>query len=142
MKTTKKLFSLFLALVLALSLAACAKPAETPTVPTGIPADGTSFGTGNKAFTFEMVDLDGTKYTYAIHTDAETVGEALQNLGLIQGDTSEYGLFVKTVCSVTLDYDKDGAWWALYENDVSSPVGVDQVSVTDGAVYAFRAEKA
>ena len=52
--------------------------------------------------------------TLEIHTDQETVGAALLELGLIAGEESEYGLFIKTVNGLTADYDTDGVYWAFY----------------------------
>ena len=52
----------------------------------------TELGEGAKSFTFEVTDVDGSTKYYTVHTDAETVGEALVALGLIAGEDSEYGL--------------------------------------------------
>ena len=35
-------------------------------------------------------------------------------MGLIAGEDSDYGLYVKTVNGVTVDYDTDGKYWAFY----------------------------
>ena len=88
-----------------------------------------------------MTFSDGETSSYAIHTDAETVGEALVGLELIAGDESEYGLYVKTVGDETLDYATDGMYWAFYENGEYAATGVDATAVTDGAHYAFTATK-
>ena len=100
----------------------------------------TELGEGAKSFTFEVTDVDGSTKYYTVHTDAETVGEALVALGLIAGEDSEYGLYVKTVDGVTLDYDTDGTYWAFYVDGEYATAGVDSTAVTDGASYAFRAE--
>ena len=62
-------------------------------------------------FTFTVVDKEGSETQFEIHTEKETVGEALVELGLIAGEESEYGLYVKTVNGITADYDKDGVYW-------------------------------
>ena len=62
-------------------------------------------------------------------------------LGLIAGDDSEYGLYVKTVNGVTLDYDKDGKYWAFYINGEYASTGVDSTDITAGAEYAFKVAK-
>lgn len=92
-------------------------------------------------FTFKVTDADGKETDFTINTDKKTVGEALLDKGLIAGDESEYGLYVKTVNGVTLDYDKDGMYWAFYENGQYASKGVDSTEVTAGAEYAFKAEK-
>ena len=97
-------------------------------------------GEGQNAFAFSVTDLDGKETHFMIKTDKETVGEALLELELIAGDDSEYGLYVKTVNGLTLDYDKDGKYWAFYENGAYASAGVDSTNITEGAVYAFKAE--
>lgn len=99
-------------------------------------------GEGETVFPFEVTMPDGIKTTYEIHTDKTTVGEALLELGLIAGEDSEYGLYVKTVDGVTLDYDKDGKYWAFYVDGEYAMSGVDVTEITAGAVYGFKAEKA
>ena len=68
-------------------------------------------------------------------------GKALLDQGVIAGEDSSYGLYVKTVNGITLDYDTDGMYWAFYINGEYAQTGVDATGVEDGAVYAFRAEK-
>ena len=97
-------------------------------------------GEGENAFVFIAVDLDGNSTHYMIKTDKETVGEALVENGLIAGDDSEYGLYVKTVNGITLDYDKDGKYWAFYEENAYANQGVDQTPIKEGGVYTFKPE--
>ncbi len=99
-------------------------------------------GEGNTVFPFSVVDKDGSETTFEIHTDKETVGEALLEVGLIAGDNSEYGLYVKTVNGITVDYDTDGMYWAFYVNGEYAMSGVDTTPITEGESYSFRVEKA
>ena len=103
-------------------------------------ADATVLGEGSTSFAFSVTDADGSVTQFEIHTDKATVGEALMELELIAGDDSEYGLYVKTVDGVTLDYDKDGKYWAFYIDGEYATTGVDSTPVTAGASYAFKAE--
>ena len=97
-------------------------------------------GEGETAFTFTVVDGDGNETAYEIHTDKATVGEALLELGLIDGEDGDYGLYVKTVNGVTVDYDTDGKYWAFYVDGEYAQTGVDSTEVTPGANYAFKVE--
>lgn len=97
-------------------------------------------GEGSVKFSFTVVDKEGAKTRYEIHTDKETVGEALAELGLIAGEESEYGLYVKTVDGVTADYDKDGVYWAFYVDGEYGQTGVDATPVAEGGDYAFKME--
>lgn len=103
-------------------------------------AEGGVLGEGSTQFAFTVVDKDGAETQFEIHTDKETVGEALLELDLIAGDESEYGLFVKTVNGITADYDKDGVYWAFYVDGEYATAGVDTTAVTAGASYAFKIE--
>ncbi len=115
---------------------------EAQTEPAGTEeAKPQELGEGDKLFYFNVTFSNGETSSYAIHTDAETVGEALVSLDLIAGDESEYGLYVKTVGSETLDYNTDGMYWAFYENGEYAMTGVDATAITDGATYAFTATK-
>ena len=148
----KKIVALMLVLVMALSVCACAG-VETNGDNTGdngdaaapqdsVVADGDVIGEGKTAFTVEVVQLDGTSITFTVNTDKETVGEALLELGVVAGDTTEYGLYVTTVNGVTLDYNTDGAYWAFYINGEYASTGVDATNIEAGASYALKAEKA
>ncbi len=99
-------------------------------------------GEGSTQFTFTVVAQDGSETEFEIHTDKETVGEALQELDLIEGEESEYGLLVKTVNGITADYDKDGVYWAFYIDDEYAQTGVDSTEITEGSHYSFKVEKA
>ena len=102
--------------------------------------EGNVLGEGNTQFNFTVVDQDGKETLFEIHTDKEIVGEALQDVGLIEGEEGEYGLFVKTVNGITADYDKDGVYWAFYVNDEYAAEGVDSTKITEGDTYAFKVE--
>ena len=144
-----KMLALLLALVMVLSLAACGNKAQggdagndANVVTDGTVADGATVGQGKTAFTMEVAQLDGTSITFTVNTDKATVGEALLELGIVAGDDTEYGLYVKTVNGVTLDYDTDGAYWAFYINGEYAATGVDATNIESGAVYALKAEQA
>lgn len=100
-----------------------------------------SVGEGEKTFTFSVIDKDKNETRFDVKTDKETVGDALLEYGLISGEESQYGLYVKTVNGITADFDKDGVYWAFYINDSYAVSGVDTTPITDGEVYSFRIEK-
>ena len=99
--------------------------------------------TVEKVFTFEVVELDGTKKEFNVKYDTEkTVGEALVNEKLISGENGQYGLMVDTVNGQKYDYNEDGDYWAFYVNGVYAMSGVDTTPIKDGEVYSFVATKA
>ena len=101
----------------------------------------TVLGKGEKKLNFTVTDLEGNETAFEINTDKKTVGEALLDLELIAGDQGDYGLYVKTVNGITLDYDKDGAYWAFYVNGEYGATGVDSTDIVAGTTYTFKAEK-
>ena len=142
----KKFLAIILALVMALSLMACGNTAVQPDADADANApavtDGATLGEGAHSFTLEITDADGKTITATIHTDAETVGEALSKLEIVQGEDSEYGLYVKTVNGITADYDVDQTYWAFYIDGEYAQTSVDMTAVNDGSVYKLAVEKA
>ena len=124
---------------MALTMTACGET-ETQVIDGTIQSDGGDIGQGSKTFTFEVVDSKGETTVFHVKTDAETVGEALQDEQLIAGDMGDYGLYVKTVNGETADYDKDGHYWAFYVNGEYGMSGVDVTTIEEGATYAFKYE--
>ena len=94
-----------------------------------------------KTFSFQVVYPDGSTKDFTVNAQTKTVGEALMAEGLIAGEDGPYGLYVKTVDGLTLDYDKDGMYWAFYVNGEYGMTGCELTDIEDGAVYAFKAEK-
>ena len=131
--------------VTALSAVGCApkQGADTSTASTIDAAStaATRLGQGETVFTFEAEDKNGGKTVFEIHTDEKTVGEALLKLKLIDGESGPYGLYVKTVDGITLDYNTDGMYWALYVNGEYSMNGVDSIAPVHGTTYTFKPQK-
>ena len=146
---TKKLLvtlSIVLIAVMALVIAGCTnnKKGEPTTIESVQTTEKPSVihkGEGENAFVFIVTDADGNNTHFMIKSDKETVGEALMELDLISGEEGQYGLYVKTVNGITLDYDKDKMYWAFYEENNYANQGVDQTPITEGGVYTFKAEK-
>jgi len=97
-------------------------------------------GEGSTSFMLTVTDKEGTDTQFEIHTDQETVGEALKELSLIDGEEGEFGLYVKTVNGITADYDKDGVYWAFYINGEYATSGVDATEIAAENNYAFKVE--
>ncbi|MBO5226483.1 MAG: DUF4430 domain-containing protein [Ruminococcus sp.] len=135
-------FILCMALIAAMPITA-AGCSEKPEESISSAADASQYevlGTGETEFTFTIVDTEGNETGYEIHTDKTVVGDALLELDLIAGDESEYGLYVKTVGGITLDFDTDGKYWAFYADGEYATAGVDSTDITAGAEYSFKAE--
>ena len=152
MKNIKSILALILALIMTLCLFSCNKDeAETPetTVADGSEAatiapeglwanatylEDTTFGEGAKTVQVKVV-VDGKSITFTIKTDADIVGAALMENGLIAGEEGAYGLYVKTVNGMLADFDVDQTYWAFNIGGEMAMTGVDQTEITEGTVY-------
>lgn len=92
---------------------------------------------GSKHVTITVVDNEQNETTYEANTDAEYLKEVFDEIDdlVVEGDDSEYGLYITTVNGLTADYNTDGAYWAIYVNDEYGMYGADQQPVTDGDAY-------
>lgn len=136
----KRFLALFLSALMLLSLIGCGGNAGQ-TAGNKVIEDGATIGEGEKSFVTEVVDADGNTVKFTVQTNEKTVGEALQKLGVIDGEEGDYGLYIKTVNGITADYNKDGVYWAFYVDGEYAMTGADMTDVVDGTVYTFRVEK-
>lgn len=155
MRNFKKIFALILCIVLVAAVAlfaqGCKKtegesPETTDSVTTAADttekADDTNvLGEGEKQFTFKVVDKEGKETVFTINTDKKTVGDALLDLELIEGEDGDYGLYVKKVNGIVADYNVDQTYWAFYVNGEYAMSGVDTTEIENGAEYSFKVEK-
>ncbi len=148
-KSLKSWLSLVLCLVLlaaaALSTVSLAETAteteEAVILMTGTQDAPVELGEGQTAFAFQVIDPEGNEAWFSVHTDAETVGAALLELGLIAGSDSEYGLYVTSVCGIELIWSEENPhYWAFYVDGAYAETGVDSTPVTEGSTYLFKAE--
>ena len=114
---------------------------ESSAVSAAVAKDGDTLGTGETEFPLIIADQDGTEIRITVCTDKSVVGEALQELGLIEGEEGPYGLYVKVVNGIRADYDKDKVYWAFYVNGDYAVSGVDVAEICAGDEYALRVEK-
>lgn len=81
------------------------------------------------------VQAGDRQVTFTINTDSGNLADALTDNSLVEGDQSEYGLYIKTVNGIKADYDADGAWWGLYKDGEMTPAGADGTMIADGDQY-------
>ena len=84
--------------------------------------------------------LDGSTVSATVNTDAETVGDALTELGILEGEEGPYGIYIKSINGVTADYDADGTYWAFYINGEYAMTGADVTAAESGVTYTFAVE--
>ena len=145
LKKQKNFMSQFLCMLLIVVMALCTtgcsvtKNDEVANNST-VELTGGELGKGATQFSFVVVNVDNTTAEFIIYTDKETVGDALLEVNLIDGEDDIYGLYVKSVNGVTLDYEKDGKYWAFYINDSYAMTGVDSTPIATDEIYSFKAE--
>ena len=103
-------------------------------------SEDTVIGKGETSFNLTVTDADGNETEFTVNTDKKTVGDALIELDFISGDEGQYGLYVKTVNGITVDYDKDGKYWAFYVDGEYAMAGVDTTEIDENVTYAFKVE--
>ena len=139
MKTLRTLTSLLLALLM-LMLASCADVEKTGAWESAEYDRDTTLGKGEKTITV-LVTAEEQTLTFTIHTDKTTLGEALGEHNLIDGEEGAYGMYVKYVNGIEADYNVDQTYWGVFLNGVLAPTGVDGITITDGGEYELRKTK-
>ena len=145
----KNLLSFLVCIVLiaamALFASGCNDNTATNEVSSGVTQSSdtqvTELGEGDTEFEFTVAYADGKETKFNISTNKKTVGEALLEQELIEGEDGPYGLYVKTVNGETHDYDVDGTYWSFYVNGEYATSGVDTTEIESGARYMFKVEK-
>ena len=92
---------------------------------------------GDKTIEVAVVHGDGSEKTFTYDTDAEYLGQVLQDEGLIQGEKGQYGLYITAVDGEEAVYETDGAYWALYEGEDYAQQGIDETPIADGGQYSL-----
>lgn len=89
-----------------------------------------------KTIALQVVHKDGSKKDFTITTEAENLRATLEQEKLVEGEESEFGLFVKTVDGETVN-DADQEWWCLTKGGEMWNNGVDTTEISDGDAYEF-----
>ena len=92
------------------------------------------FGKGSITVQVE-VKVEEQSVTFTINTDKTMLGDALLEHGLIAGEESQYGLYVKVVNGITADYDVNQSYWGFYKNGEYMMTGVDSTTIANGEHY-------
>ena len=150
MNSMRKLLSVILCMVLIAAMAllttGCGSKEEPPATQAATKAETPETTAAEEASSnmvnFELIitGVEGQQTTVNIVTDQTTVGAALIEAGIIEGEEGPYGMYIKSVNGTTLDYEKDGKYWAFYENGEYALTGVDMTEITPGATYELKAE--
>ena len=141
MKTTiKSTILAILSLVFIVCLVSCNTVEKTGVWENATYLNDAEFGNGAKTVVVEVKAEEET-VTFTIKTDKDTVGAALIEHGLIEGDEGQYGLYVKVVNGIRADYDLDKRYWAFYVDGEYAMKGIELTEIDEGAKYRLEYAK-
>ena len=89
---------------------------------------------GGKIIDVTVIYADAASDEFHISTDAEFLRGALEEQKLIQGEESQYGLFVTTVNGVTAD-ESQQQWWFFTKGGEALMAGVDSTPIANGDAF-------
>ena len=89
---------------------------------------------GSKEVVVEVVIPEEETKEFTLHTDAEYLGQALENEQLIKGTAGEYGLFITEVNGRVAD-DSKQEWWCITKSGEDVFTGADATPIADGDHY-------
>ena len=95
---------------------------------------------GDKHIVFTVTGLEGNSKNLDIHTDADTLAEALMLEKLIDAEEGPYGLWVTAVFGEKADSAKN-QYWMFYKDGVQLATGVSETYIADGEHYEARIEQ-
>ena len=138
---TKRLTAICLVLVVVVLFTACSVDKVSPE---GKWKDATylsdeELGKGSKTVVV-AVKAGENEISFTIHSDKTYLGEALLEHNLIEGEESEFGLYIKKVNGIVADYDVDKTYWGFYKNGEMMMVGVSAAEFCDGERYELVLE--
>lgn len=96
-----------------------------------------TFGNGEKTVMVTVI-TDDNSVKFTLNTDKDTLGDALKEYELIEGDNGAYGLYVKKVNGIRADYDSDKAYWAFFKAGSPLEAGVDSTQINSGDSFEIR----
>lgn len=98
--------------------------------------ENTELGNGEKSVVIEVL-AEEKSVEVTVHTDKDTLGDALSEHKLIDGEQGPYGLYVKVVNGILADYNTTKSYWAVNKNGEYMSTGVDMAKISDGERYEF-----
>lgn len=93
---------------------------------------------GNKTVTIEVLsERDNYSFKESYDTDKDYLGDLLEEEGLIEFTTSQFGRYINAVQGYKA-LDEDQSWWNILVNGESAMTGVDEIALADGDVYTLQ----
>ena len=96
--------------------------------------ENTTLGIGKTAL-YLVVKANDKEVTFTVKTNKTTVGEALKEVKLIEGEEGPYGIYIKKVNGILADYDIDQSYWSFEQNGEAMLTGVDSTEFKNGETF-------
>jgi hypothetical protein len=93
--------------------------------------DASQTNEGPITVSFDVIVDGQTQKTHVAETEADNLGDFLRESGIVEGENSEYGLYITTVDGVTAD-ESNEEWWCVTKKGESVQTGVDSTPIADG----------
>lgn len=84
-----------------------------------------------KEMTVLVVHGDGTEVEKTFTTKTESLGAALEEQEIAQGEQGPYGLFIKTADGESIDASKE-QWWCITKGGEPVMTGADLTAIAHG----------
>lgn len=139
-KSIKKIACLALAFILLMLVSCDADPSDKNIWDDAIYTEDTELGEGDKTVTVDVIAEDN-RVRFTIHTNGDTLGDALIENGLVEGEESQYGLYVKKVNGILADYDVNKSYWGFYSGGEYMMSGIDTTEIFGGEAFELVYEK-
>ena len=102
--------------------------------------EDTTVGTGACEI-YVTVTAGDKSIVLTVRTDKEYLGDALTELGIIEGTEGAYGLYIDKVNGILASWEADSAWWGIYEDGNAALSGADAIKISSGAKYELKYSK-
>ncbi len=133
----KKILALLVAFVLTFTLGSCVKKTQADESSNNTVADYEDKGSGRNQFYLDICFEKGEKH-YNIRTDKDTVGAALEELEIIDGEQGDYGLYILSVEGEVHKYENGGKYWSFFIGKNLAPQSVDRTKIENGTSYSLK----
>lgn len=89
---------------------------------------------GRKTIVLLVTHSDGGTHEFTMSTQAETLGDAMREINVFEGEDGPYGIFVTAVDGETVDSALE-QWWCFTKDGETMMTGIDDTMIADGEHY-------